>query len=111
MIEPMKVSMDARWAEAKAETEARLAVTFAAYGVPFGTGLEDNQKLAHAKISRLPMSVPVRMRTGELVHFSIEQAIKALLQGGKLEIENVEPVAPNVASSNRPVVQRKPSRA
>jgi len=110
MREPMTESMNARAAEAKAEAEARLIVTFAAYGVPFGKELEDNQKLAHAQISRRPMPVPVRMHSGELVNFSIEQAINALLHGGTLEIAN-EPVSQNVVSSNRPVVQRKPSRA
>ena len=107
MREPMHESMNERWELAKAEQEARLLATFAAYQIPFGTALENSQQLAHAQVTRRPMPVPVRMRTGELVTFSIEQAVKALLHGGRLEIENVEHVAENVASTVGRKLQRK----
>jgi hypothetical protein len=63
------------------ETQARLLVTYAAYGVPFG----DMDALHAAQIRRRPELVAVRMPSGALEKFGIDLAITAILNGGKLE--------------------------
>ena len=98
------------WAQLKAEAEAKERVTYLAYDVPFG----DAKALAHAQVTRRPHTVPVRMPGGLLEHFYPAVAVMAIMNGGRLEISEEaarEPIAQDVAGSNRPSVQRKPSRA
>src|SRR6266852_1746161 len=91
------------WAQLRAEAEAKERVTYLAYDVPFG----DAKALAHAQVTRRPNTVPVRMPGGLLEHFYPELAVAAILHGGILEEAAREPIAQDVAGSNRPSVQRK----
>ena len=69
------------YAGAAFESETRLRVTYAAHGVAYG----DSKALNEATRKR-PGLVCVRMPDGTLNLFSIELAITAIQNGGKLEV-------------------------
>jgi hypothetical protein len=64
------------------DAEARMAVTYAAYGLKFG----DMDALHAAQIRRRPEPVAVRMPSGALEKFHIDLAITAIKNGGKIEL-------------------------